>query len=319
MMRKYLFLLWLFAGSAGVNAQVYVSPTNYQCTTPWSICQDTTQYFGDQGAAGCIHSPLVLWYSFNVNAPASLNLTFSSANNINYLYIYGPFTTGTGSACSIISSGSAPVAYSTTTPSTSINYSSTFPAGQYLVALHPSVCISNIDFTSSGTLDCGTVQPCTDCIPSFSLTPNKKYIVSCWVKEDGAGPNTTAYTNPSVSLNFPTASTTLGPFTATGQIIDGWQRIEAEFTVPNSATDLEITLDVNSGSAYFDDIRVFPYDGVMTTYVFDPITLRLVAQLDERNYATIYEYDKEGKLIRVKKETEKGIMTIQENKTSMKK
>jgi hypothetical protein len=41
-----------------------------------------------------------------------------------------------------------------------------------------------------------------------------------------------------------------------------------------------------------------------------------VAELDERNYATLYEYDEEGKLIRVKKETEKGIMTIKENKNN---
>jgi len=35
--------------------------------------------------------------------------------------------------------------------------------------------------------------------------------------------------------------------------------------------------------------------------------------------ATLYEYDEEGKLIRVKKETEKGVMTIKENKNSTKK
>jgi hypothetical protein len=44
------------------------------------------------------------------------------------------------------------------------------------------------------------------------------------------------------------------------------------------------------------------------------MTLRLMAELDERNYAKLYEYDEEGKLIRVKKETEKGVMTIQENR-----
>ena len=54
------------------------------------------------------------------------------------------------------------------------------------------------------------------------------------------------------------------------------------------------------------------YLGSMITYVYDPITLRLMAEMDERNYAKIYEYDEEGKLIRVKKETEKGIMTIQQ-------
>ena len=39
-----------------------------------------------------------------------------------------------------------------------------------------------------------------------------------------------------------------------------------------------------------------------------------MAELDERNYAKIYEYDEQGKLTRVKKETEMGVMTIQENR-----
>jgi len=55
----------------------------------------------------------------------------------------------------------------------------------------------------------------------------------------------------------------------------------------------------------------------MKSYVYDPISKKLVAELDERNYATFYEYDEEGKLIRVKKETEKGIKTIQENRNSI--
>ena len=54
----------------------------------------------------------------------------------------------------------------------------------------------------------------------------------------------------------------------------------------------------------------------MKSFVYDPINMRLVAELDERHYATFYEYDEEGQLIRVKKETERGIMTIQETKSN---
>ncbi len=38
----------------------------------------------------------------------------------------------------------------------------------------------------------------------------------------------------------------------------------------------------------------------MKSYVYDPINLRLVAELDANNYATFYEYDAEGGLIRTK-------------------
>ena len=36
------------------------------------------------------------------------------------------------------------------------------------------------------------------------------------------------------------------------------------------------------------------------------------ATLDDNNYATFYDYDDEGKLIRQRQETERGIMTIEE-------
>jgi len=41
-----------------------------------------------------------------------------------------------------------------------------------------------------------------------------------------------------------------------------------------------------------------------------------MATLDENNYATFYEYDDKGNLIRTKRETEKGIATLQENRDS---
>jgi hypothetical protein len=100
------------------------------------------------------------------------------------------------------------------------------------------------------------------------------------------------------------------------KLIDGWQRIEEKFTVPVSATQIIIELvnTSNSADVHFDDIRVHPFNGSMKSFVYDPVNLRLMAELDENNYATMYEYDEEGKLIRVKKETERGIMTIKESR-----
>ena len=164
--------------------------------------------------------------------------------------------------------------------------------------------------------------PCVNCIGSFAPEPGK-YIVSAWVKEDGALPTKLTYTYPQVFIQFPTSpvdsrfsSAALGPFVGQGVIIDGWQRVEAEFTIPTSAVYINLKLNSVSGNCFFDDIRIFPFDGSMKSYVYDPVNLRLVAELDERNYATMYEYDEEGKLIRVKKETEKGVMTIKENRNS---
>ena len=53
----------------------------------------------------------------------------------------------------------------------------------------------------------------------------------------------------------------------------------------------------------------------MKSFVYDPVSLRLMAELDANNYATFYEYDDQGNLIRVKKETERGIVTLKESRS----
>ena len=160
---------------------------------------------------------------------------------------------------------------------------------------------------------------CENCVGSFEPVPGKKYLISAWVKEDGAAQSKTTYTYPSLTLEYPSVSGSSGPFLASGDIIDGWQRVEGVFTVPGGASDFNLKLDCSTGDCYFDDIRIFPFDGSMKSYVYDPVNMRLVAELDENNYATLYEYDEEGKLIRVKKETQKGIMTIKENRNNTQK
>ena len=79
---------------------------------------------------------------------------------------------------------------------------------------------------------------------------------------------------------------------------------------------MRLELQAEDGDCYFDDIRITPKESSSNTFVFDPVTLRLSAVLDERNYATFYEYDTEGSLTRIKQETERGIMTVKEIKAS---
>jgi hypothetical protein len=64
---------------------------------------------------------------------------------------------------------------------------------------------------------------------------------------------------------------------------------------------------------------VQPFNASMDNYVFDPASLRVWAELDERNFATFYEYDQEGMLVRVKEETERGVQTVKETRNSFKK
>ncbi len=143
-------------------------------------------------------------------------------------------------------------------------------------------------------------------------------VLSAWVRETpattGSGADTaTRYTNDQIIVFDGSKNNTLYP---TGPIIDGWQRYEGYFTPAGSGT-ASVSFVNNSGNTiYFDDIRIHPFNASMTSYVYDPVSLRLVAELDQNNYASFYEYDEDGTLVRKKAETVRGIQTIQETRTT---
>ncbi|MEP2936728.1 MAG: hypothetical protein ABJM06_10005 [Gilvibacter sp.] len=150
---------------------------------------------------------------------------------------------------------------------------------------------------------------------SFSPEPGT-YILSAWVKDkviaqthqyDGFVEVETEYSTTGGDETF--------SLTPTGPIIDGWQRIFGEFTINPGVEGLFIKLQAASVGTYFDDVRILPFNGSLKSFVYDPVNQRLMAELDENNYATIYEYDHEGGLIRVKKETARGVFTIQETRS----
>ncbi|WP_445722319.1 PKD domain-containing protein [Flavobacterium sp.] len=170
-------------------------------------------------------------------------------------------------------------------------------------------------------MSCGAIIPlegCDDCL-NFKPEIGKKYIVSAWVKEE-INKQVMSYTNPTIQVNYlDGAKISIGTedCITSGDIIDGWQRIFKQISIPGNTAYIEIALVNNSQSipVYFDDVRIHPIDGSMKSFVYDPETFRLMSELDENNYSTFYEYDNEGGLVRVKKETSRGIKTIQETRS----
>lgn len=158
---------------------------------------------------------------------------------------------------------------------------------------------------------------CISCLEESDLKAGK-YLVSAWVYMEGVAPGTTSYNGPQIriTVNYNGSSTTTIINTMVGYIIDDWQLMEGEFNVNGGSTGFSITLGSTAGEVLFDDVRLQPFDASMKSYVYDSQNLRLVAELDERHYATLYEYDEDGKLKRIKKETERGRMTIQETTNS---
>jgi hypothetical protein len=140
----------------------------------------------------------------------------------------------------------------------------------------------------------------------------EKYVLSFWIKD--ASPRSPS-TNVQAIVNNQSLVTNLAKW----PIVEGWKRVEVPFVISALATSFDFQLQSGDGPVYIDDIRIHPYNGQIKSFVYDPSSQRLMAELDENNFATFYEYDDEGILIRVKKETEKGIMTIKETRSSYRK
>jgi hypothetical protein len=139
----------------------------------------------------------------------------------------------------------------------------------------------------------------------FSPINGKQYVFSCWIKEP-SNTNSNKINQLSITINNQTINLT----NKIVPVVEGWKKLEINFTATSA-----FSLNMSASSALFlDDVRIHPVDAQMQTFVYDPVYMRLNAQLDENNFAQLYEYDESGTPVRIKRETEKGILTIKENR-----
>jgi hypothetical protein len=173
----------------------------------------------------------------------------------------------------------------------------------------------DVPYTYKSWDDLGVFSPITE-----NISPT--FILSYWVKEDLGGLSNVlkndveSYTtnNAAILING-----TVQPNISLkkSKIINGWQKVDLVFNIAlDESGIIEVAFVAGANDAYFDDIRIQPVNSSMKTYVYDEKNYRLMAELDDNNFATFYEYDEEGALTRIKKETERGIVTIQESRNS---
>ncbi len=163
-----------------------------------------------------------------------------------------------------------------------------------------------------------------------------EYVVSCWVKIPEARSEATyderGISNLSQKLRIEVVeqSFVLADLNSivcypVGPIIDGWQKMEGKGMINRTASNrIEVRMisskrKINNAAVttLFDDLRIHPAQATMKTYVYNRKNLRLMSELDENNYAVYYEYNNEGKLVRTKRETDKGVFTISETRSSL--
>ncbi len=191
-------------------------------------------------------------------------------------------------------------------------------SGKYSLKLNGTATVSKTVFLDSTTglfsIDNSGKYKLTsnELAKGFSPIPGNKYVLSFWVWDNSprnAGTYVQATINGSDLLNT----------SLKWPIVEGWKRVEVPFTLSGMSTSFSLNLNSGDSTVYIDDIRIHPFDGQMKSFAYDPSSQRLMAEMDENNFATFYEYDDEGILIRVKKETERGIMTIKETRSSYRK
>jgi hypothetical protein len=154
---------------------------------------------------------------------------------------------------------------------------------------------------------------------TLSLIQGTKMVVGAWVKEGGNDCKCSTYVKNSIGISFEGAANTYS-LKPSGSIIEGWQRYEAVIDMPQAATKMTVTMNnTTNAPVYFDDLRLHPFNSNMKSFVYHSSSLRLMSELDENNYASFYEYDDDGTLIRVKKETERGVKTITETRSALQK
>ncbi|MEO8771245.1 MAG: PA14 domain-containing protein [Ferruginibacter sp.] len=196
---------------------------------------------------------------------------------------------------------------------TSVLYGPTATAGDMNTVNNATVYCIRLD--SSNVRD----NALTD---TFSLLQNKKMLLSAWVKVNNGDCHCVSYNgSASITITYDGSNTAAVTMNPTGGLIEGWQRFESEFDVPATATSISVSLknDSHNFPVFYDDVRILPFNANMKNFVYHPSNLRLMAELDENNYASFYEYDDDGTLTRVKKETIKGIKTITETRSATQK
>lgn len=325
MKKILLILLGIFSVCQGFHAQNCVGA--YLIKPNMQAAYDSTKYVRRDAAS--IHFKFMLNSDIELNKENNTFFSFNFSNLSNttvngFVEAYGPFNEDY-TACSDLSEKQIYGASFSLSASQNFN-TNVLPTEEFNTVYGKKFYFLKIVFDDirailnfippSATPALFVHEPevdCQYCLPLFNPVKGK-YLLSLWTKETGTVPlDKTTYTYPKVRIN---TTPSQGLFSPRGPIIDGWQKIE-EIVEVYTDGDFEVELICQTGSCLFDDIRVFPFDANMQTTVYDYQNLRISAQLDDRNYATIYEYDEEGKLIRVKKETERGVMTIQETRENL--
>lgn len=166
-------------------------------------------------------------------------------------------------------------------------------------------------FSGTGTIVAELDGSSSASVDRFKSISGKEYVVSFWIKNTSDWPFIVKILDDSDNV-----ITSLHSDDVEGKPIDGWQLIS--LTAP---FDDDVIVKIEGGAeleGFVDDLRVQPMHSNMSAYVYDYSNYRVLATLDDRNYATLYNYSVDGALYQTKRETKNGIYTIKSHSQNVK-
>lgn len=157
--------------------------------------------------------------------------------------------------------------------------------------------------------------------PRISPEWNQNYLLNVWIHKENACDvenfGDIGYINIYGLPGTPSPQQVIA-FEPKSTILDGWQLYQANVSFSAQYSTFEVVFD-GVEEMFIDDFRMSPLKSDTKCFVYHPSSLKLMATLDANHFTTFYEYDEEGNLIRTKKETERGIVTVNEHRKNVKK
>lgn len=306
---------WTFTSAFCGNPEVpnhgtFTLPTWYSNSgvPEWQVSKQVSYfnpYGGEQISYDLLGIGSAAQYGFNNRLPIAV------ANNVsNYSDFFADGFEDYNYLCMphLLTTDQSPFKKMFTTPSAynSSAYKKLVPNGGFnLVDSVAHTGVYALRASSSATMNLNISSATQHLTNTAELAANKPYLFSSWVRTTSTNANPFVIVSNGISYACK----------ATTQNIDGWVKYEVAFTTGASGS---VDIMFMAGFVH-DDVRCYPDQANMMSYVYNAQHGRLMAQLDENNFATFYEYEIDGSLLRIKKETEKGILTIKENRSSNKK
>lgn len=178
-------------------------------------------------------------------------------------------------------------------------------SGKYMIAVPANSAMTTIYkvSTSGNTGEFSTGRSYRACI-----WVNKATINDVWMYVSLSG----TYSGSSYSQTYSSQDTE--PLLSSGN----WSLIYVDFPVP-SGYQGSVQVNLSTGgvmsdpvTGFFDDFRLHPVDAQIQSFVYDPVTGRLTHVLDKNNIYTRFEYDNEGRISKVYRETKKGEIKLKQ-------